>query len=689
MTGIRRSTPPAAQEQRPAPRWGRTTLALAGGVVLVGALGVVHLTQGTSAVGPGDLAGFLVGDLDPHVVDVLLGSRIPRLAAALTIGIALGVAGTLLQSVSRNSLASPDTIGVNAGAFFAVVAVTVFGGPAATFSTAAVAFAGGLLAAGLVITLSSGAATSPTRLVLAGMAVTLALAAATQGLQLIDQESTIGLYAWGEGSLVQIGLDAVGQMAPIIGLCIVVALALARSLDIMGLGDDTARVLGVKVRTTRLVSVVLAVLLTAAAVTVTGPVGFVGLLAPTIVRLLGIHRHLGLVPTAAVAGCVVIVGADVLTRAIFGGFAGVDVPAGVITSMFGAPALIWLARRYRDSGPTRTPPAAGHPAGRPAWVYLVILAVTVAVTVGVLVCSVLAGDRWVLLGDVANWLRGTASGGITYVLETRIPRVILGFAAGTALALAGTAIQAVARNPLAEPGILGISGGAGVGALAVIVFVPSVGAGFVSLFAVIGGVAAFAAVYLLAWRSGLNPDRLVLVGVGMYAFTTAVITMLVLQREYDLGPALVWLSGSTYGRSLTDAVPLVIAIAVVVVLAVLGHRYLDLLALDDDTPRVLGVRLEPVRLAILGSAVLVAAMSVSAVGVIGFVGLVAPHAARAVVGGRHRRVLPVAALFGGTLVCFADTVGRTVIAPAQLPAGLLTAVLGAPYFLWLLWRSRA
>lgn len=104
---------------------------------------------------------------------------------------------------------------------------------------------------------------------------------------------------------------------------------------------------------------------------------------------------------------------------------------------------------------------------------------------------------------------------------------------------------------------------------------------------------------------------------------------------------------------------------------------------------MLGVRLESVRLAILGSAVLVAAMSVSAVGVIGFVGLVPPHAARAVVGGRHRRVLPIAALFGGTLVCLADTVGRTVIAPAQLPAGLLTALLGTPYFLWLLWRSRA
>lgn len=148
------------------------------------------------------------------------------------------------------------------------------------------------------------------------------------------------------------------------------------------------------------------------------------------------------------------------------------------------------------------------------------------------------------------------------------------------------------------------------------------------------------------------------------------------------------MAGSTYGRVLSDAAPLAVVLAASIPLAVFGHRYLDFLALDDDTPRVLGVRLERVRLAILGVAVLLAAATVSAVGVVGFVGLVAPHAARALVGGRHRRVLVAAPLLGGTLVCVADTLGRTVIAPSQLPAGLLTALLGAPYFLWLLWRSR-
>ncbi|HEX6446884.1 MAG TPA: iron chelate uptake ABC transporter family permease subunit, partial [Streptosporangiales bacterium] len=362
--------------------------------------------------------------------------------------------------------------------------------------------------------------------------------------------------------------------------------------------------------------------------------------------------------------------------------------AGVVTSLFGAPVLIWLARRHRDSGPSRTPPALGHAAGRSRLTFWLVVAGAAAVLVAVSVVGVLAGDRWVLLGDVANWLRGTAGPGITYALDQRLPRVVLGLLGGAALAVAGAAVQAVARNPLAEPGILGVSGGAGVGAVAVLVVAPAASGLLVSPAAAVGGFAAFALVYVLAWRQGLSPDRLVLVGIGMAALTSAATTVLVLRREYDIGPALVWLSGSTYGTELPDALPVAAVFGVVVVAAVLGHHYLDLLALDDDTPRVLGVRLERVRLGILGLAVLLTAAAVAAVGVIGFVGLVAPHAARAIVGGRHRRVLPVAALLGGILVCVADTVGRTVVAPDQLPAGLVTALLGTPYFLWLLRRSR-
>src|SRR5690606_1240846 len=142
-----------------------------------------------------------------------------------------------------------------------------------------------------------------------------------------------------------------------------------------------------------------------------------------------------------------------------------------------------------------------------------------------------------------------------------------------------------------------------------------------------------------------------------------------------------------YGRTAGQVVPVAAALLLLTPVVALARRELDLLTIDDDTPRVLGVRLERVRLVALAGAALLASTAVSAIGVVAFVGLVAPHAARVLVGGRHARVLPVAALLGAVLVSLADTIGRTVIAPAQIPAGLGTALLGTPYFVWLLWRS--
>ena len=181
-----------------------------------------------------------------------------------------------------------------------------------------------------------------------------------------------------------------------------------------------------------------------------------------------------------------------------------------------------------------------------------------------------------------------------------------------------------------------------------------------------------------------------LVGIGASYGLSAVTAMVIISSDpWNTPKALTWLTGSTYGRDLANLVPVGAAVAILIPVLAATHRSHDLLALDDDVPRVLGVRLERTRLLLLVTAVLLAASSVSAVGVVGFVGLVAPHAARALVGGRHLRVLPVAILLGAVLLVLADTIGRTVIAPDQIPAGLLTALIGTPYFVWLLWRTRA
>jgi len=638
-----------------------------------------HLTQGTS--------GALFAD-----ETVLWGSRIPRLAAGVTVGIALGVAGTLLQSLSRNALASPDTLGVTAGSYLAVTVIAAFGIALPIWASGAVAFIGGLLGAVIVLGLAGGAASSTTRLVLAGSALALAFQAGTSTLLILFSEETKGLLAWGSGSLTQLNLNAFLQAAPVVMLVLTASLLLARRFDVLALGDDTASSLGIPVRSTRAIGILLAVALTAVSVTLAGPLGFVGLCAPVLARLLtrvvpALGRHVFLLPASGLIGAIVVVLADAVLRALLGAEQAISIPTGVATTLLGALVLVLMARRLRDAGPTREPPKVRfgvRSAGR--FRLVVVVAGLGVVAVGLF--GLLLGHTALLTGDVMLWLQGQAPPQIAFALSERAPRIAAALCAGAALALAGTLIQSVSRNPLADPGILGVTGGAGLGAVIVVTSAVASTAGMIAA-AVVGALLAFALVYLLAWRGGLNADRFILIGIGISYGASALTTFVLLRANpWDTPKIYTWLSGTTYGRVWEQVVPIAIVLVIALPLAFAVRRESDVLALDEDTPRLVGIGVERTRMIMLVSAAVLAALSVTAVGVIGFVGLVAPHAARALVGSRHSRVIPVAVLLGALLVGAADTIGRTVIAPEQLPAGLVVALLGAPYFVWLLWRSR-
>lgn len=689
------STISAPPEQRSTPGAARRAYGIIavfiGAVVLLLALAAVHLTQGTASLGLGEmLRAVLPGGSTDQAVAVLIESRVPRLIAAILVGVAAGAAGAVLQSVARNPLASPDTLAVNAGAWVAVVTVAAFGISLPFFVNSLVAFVGGLLAAGLVLAVARGGAAGPTRLVLAGSAVALALHSLTYMLLMLFQANTTGLFGWGSGTTVQSGTRQVTLAAPLIVAAVLAVLLLAHRLDVLGLGDDSARVLGVDVRRTRVIAVVLAVLLAASSVTVAGPIGFVGLSAPVIARLIagrvpGMGKHLTLLPFAALVGALVVVGADVLLRLILPSARAISVPTGILTTLAGAVLLVWLARRLRDGGST----AQAHGTVRTRRWIVVVSILLGAGLVAAFVAALLLGDSMVLLGDVANWLSGRSGRVVTFVLDQRWPRVLAALSGGAALALAGSIVQAVCRNPLAEPSLLGITPGASVGAIAVVLLLPGVGVWPVMGVATLFALGAFALVYRLASGRGPTSDRLVLVGIGVSAGATALTTLTVqVVSPWNTNLALTWLSGSTYGRSGAQIVPVLIVLAVALPLTLIGARSLDLVSLDEDVPRVLGVPLNRSRLGFLSLAAVLTASAACAVGALGFVGLVAPHAARALVGSKHARSIPVAVALGALLVSVADTLGRTVLAPTQLAAGLVTALIGAPYFVLLLWRTR-
>ena len=653
---------------------------------------VVHIGQGTSDLGWTGVLQALTGHGDAQQSAILWSSRIPRVVAGCVVGIALGVSGAVLQAIARNPLASPDTLGINAGAHLVLTLAAVVGVPLGVLTGTAAAFIGGIAAAALALLVSSGG-TSPIRLVLAGSVLALALASVTSMLLILDSVSTTGMFAWGAGSLGQAGPGTVLRAMPLVAVAVIAAVALGGRLDLLQLGDDAARSLGVRVGPTRVVLVGLAVLLAAAAVSVAGPLGFVGLCAPALMRIvrrwlpvLRFHRML-LIASALCAALLVIL-ADVALRWMFNSAEAVEVPTGVITTALGAVFLILLSQGMR------TGRADASPALVRAWSTgrrhpLPVVVTALAVVIGISWIALLVGDVWLLGGDVVNWVQQVSSVRIEIILDSRWPRVAAALAAGGCLAMAGALTQTATRNPLADPGLLGVTSGAGAGAVMSLTLFPGAGWTGLLLGALTGGVVAAVLVFGLAARGGLDGVRLILVGLGVSAGGAAATTMFVVRTDpYNQAKAITWLGGSTYG---TD--PFGVAVAAVLLLlagtVVTGwRRDLDLVQLDPTTPRVLGVSLTPTRTLILLIAVACTIAATTAVGVIAFVGLVSPHLARLLVGSRHRHFIPLAVILGSLLVLVADTLGRTVIAPAQVPAGMVTALIGAPYFIWLLWKLR-
>lgn len=669
---------------RPSSPPGRGALILAAAVVVLLVVAVIHLGQGSSGVGWDELAGLATGDASEQVRAIFTGSRAPRLLTGLVAGAALALSGALAQAVTRNPLAAPEILGVNAGGYLAVVVVAAAGVSLGAFTSAGLATAGGLVASVAVWALAGRQGlTSGGRVLLAGTAITMALMSLATLLLVLFEQSTQGLFFWGNGSIAAISSQRAWQMGALVLVVTAVAAALVRPLDLLAIGDEGAQALGARVGATKLTALALAVLAAAAAVTVAGPIAFVGVVAPVTVRLLGVHRHAFLLPTAMVLGAALLLGADVVARSFLRSASTGELPAGVITAVVGAPIFILLARRM-SIGNVDDQAAV---VARRRWPLAMVVVVALALLTAGMLLALKVGDVTVTWAQVWQWVGGDAEA----VVDRRFGRAAVAATAGACLAVAGVAVQAVVHNPIAEPSIIGVTGGAGVGAVAALMLVPQAPPWVLPVAALVGGIGAVLLLLAAAGRRvrgglTLDPTRVVLVGIGVGALATAVIAVLALQAQLAVNRALTWLAGSTYGRELADLRWLVVPVLVGVSLWLVG-RSLDLLAYGEDTPRALGLGLGRTRLGVLLCGAVMAAGAASVVGTVGFVGLVAPHTARALVGPGHRRLIPVAAVFGALLVVAADVVGRSVLAPREIPVGLVVALVGAPYLAWLLRRS--
>jgi iron complex transport system permease protein len=321
-----------------------------------------------------------------------------------------------------------------------------------------------------------------------------------------------------------------------------------------------------------------------------------------------------------------------------------------------------------------------------------------AVLVVLVTLDLALGDFDIPLADVVRTLLGGGDAGQRFiVMELRLPQTLVAVLVGVALGLSGALTQTFARNPLASPDILGVTRGAALGAVAVIVLTGASGYGGglvtgtlqrvgVPLAAFLGGLLTATLLYVLSWRRGIDGQRLVLIGIGLSAALTAATSwLLVKARIQDAASAQVWLNGSLNARGWEQATPLLWTLVILVPLALLLVRSLNAMQLGDDSARGLGVRIQVTQLLTLVAAVGLASVAVAAVGPLEFVAFVVPQIALRLTAGSRPPMLASMTL-GACLVVGADLVTRVVI-PFALPAGLVTAAIGAPYLIWLLLRT--
>ena len=273
------------------------------------------------------------------------------------------------------------------------------------------------------------------------------------------------------------------------------------------------------------------------------------------------------------------------------------------------------------------------------------------------------------------------------LMEYRLPRAVLAILLGGALAISGVLVQSVVRNPLASPDILGINNAAGLVAVSVLMFLPNLAFYWMPIFAFLGGVLSFAILWIVC---GFNfrPIKMAIIGVALSALWAAISHYLMLTNPVEINTAMLWLTGSLWGRSWSYLNVVLPWLVVLLPLPFIFCRDLDTLGLGENKASTLGVTVNKVQISVLVLAVALSTTAVAICGPIAFLGLVAPHLARRLVGGRHRTLLPAALIIGALLLQLSDILARVIAPPTELPAGILTAIIGAPYFFYLLMRTK-
>ncbi|RSL31671.1 iron ABC transporter permease [Salibacterium salarium] len=666
----------------------KAVLIFGGGAALLLFLTCLHLFQSAQDMPLQTVWEALWNQGDSLQHNIVQSVYLPRIVIGIISGAALAAAGVIFQTLTKNPLASPSTLGVHSGAYFFVIVGTVAGPAWLSDMGFLLAFIGGTFAAAMVFVLSGGHTATPVRMALAGMVLTLMFTSFTSTLQIFFEYETSGLFLWGNGTLVQQDWDGVHFSLPWIAVLFLIIIWLGRKMDVLLLGEDQAQTLGENVRLIQVLMFFTAVGLTALPVSVVGPIAFIGLIAPHIIRLAGYQLHGVLIPASMLWGANLLIGADVLGRYLDPSLT--ELPVGSITALIGAPWLIWLIVRHRQtifgskSNDSLSPGSLSFTVPYP-----VVVIGSIFLLIGAFFAALSGGGDGFEFGSTWNALFSEESSGQRYIIfDLRLGRILAAMFAGILLSLSGLLFQGILRNPLADPSIIGVTSGAGVGVLLVMFVFSGLSAAWFPIGAIVGSFVTVGIVLLISWKTDFQPAVLALVGIAVSAVGSAITQILITRSNMNAASALTWLSGSTYASGYSELQQFLIwPVILLIPITVFLLNKLNILSLGEQTAIGLGVRTTVTRWITALLATFAASMAVAAVGTIGFIGLVAPHLARLLTGYDHRKIMPVALLLGAALLIIADMTGRMVLAPKEIPSGLVAAIIGAPFFLWLMSKT--
>ncbi|AUV39068.1 Fe(3+)-hydroxamate ABC transporter permease FhuB [Klebsiella pneumoniae] len=599
-------------------------------------------------------------------------SLLPRLAVALLVGAGLGLVGVLFQQVLRNPLAEPTTLGVATGAQLGITVTTLWAIPGVLASQFA-ALAGACLVGALVFGVSWGKRLSPVTLILAGLVVSLYCGALNQLMVIFHHDQLQSMFLWSTGTLTQTDWSVAQRLWPQLLGGAILTLLLLRPLTLMGLDDGVARNLGLALSLARLGALTLAIVISALLVNAVGIIGFIGLFAPLLAKMLGARRLLARLLLAALIGALLLWLSDQVILWLSRVWR--EVSTGSVTALIGAPLLLWLLPRLRSisapvmNGGDNVQPERYHVQWFVlAGVALLLLAVSVALAFG---------------RDAHGWL--WAHGDLLeQLLPWRWPRVLSALFAGVMLAVAGCIIQRLTGNPMASPEVLGISSGAAFGVVLMLFFVPGDAFGWLLPAGSLGAAATLLIIMLAAGRGGFSPHRMLLAGMALSTAFTMLLMMLQASGDPRMAQILTWISGSTYSATPERVVRSGAVMLALLALAPLCRRWLTILPLGGEAARAVGMALTSSRIVLLLLAACLTAAATLTIGPLSFVGLMAPHIARMMGFRRTLLHMVISGLTGGLLLVFADWCGRMMMFPYQIPAGLLSTFIGAPYFIYLL-----